>query len=114
MAPGYADRMTTPSTFLAGLDTATEIPSEGTLSRVVFKDDLIRVVLFAFDVDEELTEHTASVPAVVQVLSGRFRLTMGDETVEISPGDWAHMTAGLPHSVLALEPSVMLLTLLKG
>jgi quercetin dioxygenase-like cupin family protein len=100
-------------TYLSNLLNAVDIPSEGTLSKVVYKDDRIRVVLFAFDIDQELTEHTASVPAVVQVLSGRLRLTMGEKVVETTPGDWAHMAAGLPHSVLALEPSVMLLTLLK-
>jgi len=101
-------------TFLTDLVNAAEIPAEGTLSKVVYKDDKIRVVLFAFDTDQELSEHTASVPAVVQMLSGRLRLTMGDDVVETAPGDWAHMAANLPHSVLALEPSVMLLTLLKN
>jgi quercetin dioxygenase-like cupin family protein len=101
-------------TFLADLINAVEIPTEGTLSKVVYKDDRIRVVLFAFDSQQELTEHTASVPAVVQILSGRVRLTLGEEVAEATPGDWAHMAANLPHSVLALEPSVMLLTLLKG
>lgn len=100
-------------TFLTDLVDAVEIPDEGTLSKVVYKDDRIRVVLFAFDADQELTEHTASVPAIVQILSGRLRLTMGEDAVEMSPGDWAHMAGGLPHSVLAFEPSVMLLTLFK-
>ena len=100
-------------TFLTDLVNAVEIPAEGTLSKVVYKDDRIRVVLFGFDTEQELTEHTASVPAVVQMLSGRVRLTMGEEVVEATPGDWAHLAAHLPHSVLALEPSVMLLTLLK-
>ena len=102
--------MTKPYTFLADLIATTEIPAEGTLSKVVFKDDRIRVVVFAFDENQELTQHTAAKPAVVQVLSGRLRLTMGEETVVVTPGDWAHMAAHLPHSVEALEPSVMLLT----
>lgn len=100
-------------TFLADLATSTEIPQEGTLSKVVFKNDQVRVVVFAFDQDQELTEHTAALPAIVQVLSGHLRLTMGSETVEAKPGDWAHMAAKLPHSVVAVEPSVMLLTMLK-
>ena len=101
-------------TFLADLISTTEIPHEGTLSKVVFKNDQIRVVVFAFDRDQELTEHTAALPAIVQVLSGHLRLTMGSETVEVKPGDWAHMSAKLPHSVVAIEPSVMLLTMLPA
>ena len=105
--------MTISHTFLTELGTATGIPAEGTLSKEVYKDDRIRVVLFAFDQGEELTKHTAALPAVVQVLSGNIRLTMGEDTVEVKPGDWAHMAANLPHSVEALVPSVMLLTLLR-
>lgn len=106
--------MTSPHTFLADLVNTTEIPVEGTLSKVVYKDDHVRVVIFAFDQDQELTEHTAALPAIIQVLSGHLRLTMGSETFEAKPGDWAHMSAGLPHSVEAIEPSIMLLTLLPA
>jgi quercetin dioxygenase-like cupin family protein len=106
--------MTKPHSFLPDLISATEIPHEGTLSKVVFKNDQLRVVVFAFDRDQELTEHTAALPAIVQVLSGRLRLTMGSETVDVEPGDWAHMSAKLPHSIVASEPSVMLLTMLAA
>ena len=105
--------MNVPHTFLPDLPATIQIPKEGTLSKVVYKDDRIRVVLFAFDRAEELTEHTAAMPAIVQVLSGRLRVTMGKATVEMGPADWAQMAANLPHSVEALEPSVMLLTLLR-
>ena len=110
----YAGTMTNPHTFLADLISTTEVPHEGTLSKVVFKNDQIRVVVFAFDQDQELTEHTAALPAIVQVLSGHLRLTMGSETVDVKPGDWAYMSAKLPHSVVAIEPSVMLLTMLPA
>lgn len=114
MSAVYSPAMTVDHTFLSDLVETTEIPSEGTLSRVVYKDDRVRVVLFAFDGGQELTEHTASTPSIVQVLSGRISLTMGDDTVEVVPGGWAHMAAQLSHSVEAHEPSLMLLTLLRG
>ena len=106
--------MTHDATTFADLAAEVDIPAEGTLSRVLYSDDLIRVVVFAFDAGQELTEHTAASPAVVQTLTGRLRLTLGDETVEATPGSWAHMPARLPHAVVALEPSKMLLTLLRG
>jgi quercetin dioxygenase-like cupin family protein len=102
------------STVFTDLAAEVEIPAEGTLSRVLYKDDSIRVVIFAFDTDQELTEHTASVDAVIQVVKGRLRLRLGDQTVETNPGSWVHMPAHLPHSVWALEPSVMLLSMLRG
>ena len=90
-----------------------EIPKDGTLSRVLFKDDHLRVVAFAFDAGQELTEHSATVAALIQVVSGRLRLTLGDDTVEATAGSWIHMPPNLHHDVKALEPSVMLLTMLR-
>ncbi|HSM01083.1 MAG TPA: cupin domain-containing protein [Acidimicrobiia bacterium] len=101
------------STVLEDLRTELEIPADGTLSRVVYKDDSIRVVGFAFDEGQELTEHTAAVPAIVQVIQGRLRVTLGERTVDASPGTWIHMPARLAHGVLALEPTVMLLTMIR-
>jgi quercetin dioxygenase-like cupin family protein len=88
------------------------IPVDGTLSRVVYRDDQIRVVVFAFDGGQELTDHTAAKPAIVQVVSGRIRLDLDGEPVELGPGSWVRMAANLTHAVLALEPTVMVLTLL--
>jgi quercetin dioxygenase-like cupin family protein len=100
-------------TFIADLTAEVDIPAEGTLSRAVYKDDAVRLVLFGFDTGQELTEHTASVPAIVQVISGRMTATVGEDTVELLPGSWLHMAPHLPHSVHATEPSVMLLTMLR-
>ncbi len=102
-----------PHTWFEDVAGSVEIPDEGTLSKVLFKDDRLRVVLFAFDQDQTLTEHTATVPAVVQVLSGRLEIGLGADTVEGLPGSWLHMPANLPHSVTALEPSVMLLSMIS-
>lgn len=106
--------MSASATVFTDLAAEVEIPPEGTLSRVLYKDDSIRVVVFAFDTGQELTEHTASVPALIQVVQGRLQLTLDDEMVEADPKTWVHMPAHLPHSVLALEPSVMLLSMLRG
>ncbi len=98
------------------LDVAAEVavPRDGTLSRVLYADDRLRLVAFAFDAGQELTEHTSALPAVIQVVSGRLELSLGEDEVAAEPGTWIHMPARLPHSVRATEPSVMLLTMLKG
>jgi quercetin dioxygenase-like cupin family protein len=98
-------------TFIGHLLDEVEIPENGTLSRVIFRGDGLRVVLFAFDEGQELTDHTASVPAVIQVVKGRLGLTLGDDAVEIGVDSWVHMDAHLTHAVVALEPSVLILTL---
>ncbi len=101
-------------TVLANLLDEVEIPENGTLSRVVFNADGLRVVLFAFDTGEQLTDHAATVPAVVQVIKGRLEMTLGEEQIEIHPGSWVHMDAHLVHALVALEPSVVILTLQRN
>ena len=88
-----------------------EIPDQGMTSRVLYRDDRLRVVGFGFAAGGELTEHSAPVPVVIQVVRGRLRLTLGEETTELGNGGWVHLPARLPHSVHALEPTLMLLTL---
>lgn len=103
----------TDQTFLSDVTTSLEIPDEGVLSKALYRDDKIRVVGFAFDTGQELTEHTAAVPVVIQVVSGRFEFTVGDQTTEIGSDSWMHLKASVPHSVIAVEPSRLLLTLLS-
>jgi quercetin dioxygenase-like cupin family protein len=81
------------------------------VSRVVHRGDGLNVTVFGFDTGEQLTEHTASRAAVVQVLSGRLRFTVDGEELDLGEGSWLHMSPGAPHSLSAIEPTVMMLTL---
>jgi quercetin dioxygenase-like cupin family protein len=103
-----------PYTLIPDLPARAAVPEQGTLSRVLHQDDRVRLVLFAFDAGQELTEHTASVPAVIQVVSGRFRVTAGGDSFEMGPEAWLRLDAHEAHSLLALEPSRLLLTMLPG
>jgi quercetin dioxygenase-like cupin family protein len=105
---------TQPFTYIADIEQALEIPHDGTLSRTVYSDASIKVVLFGFDAGQELSEHTAARPALIQIVRGEARLTLGGEVMEARSGAWVHMTAGLAHSVQARTPLVMLLTLLPS
>lgn len=101
------------STFLADLCKEIQPPESGTLSRTVHNDDQIKVVLFGFAAGEELSEHTASSPAILQFLKGEAEVTLGGETKLAVDGTWIHMPANLKHSVRTKLPTVMLLILLK-
>lgn len=65
------------------------------------------------DLAEELTEHPASSTAIVQVLAGRLMFTAEGDESDALPGFWLHMDARTPHALFAVEPSVMLLTLVR-
>jgi quercetin dioxygenase-like cupin family protein len=83
------------------------------MSRTIYNDDRIKAVVFGFGQGEELSEHTASMPAILHFLLGEAKVTLGDDNVEAKPGTWVHMPTGLRHSIQAQTPVVMLLLLLK-
>ena len=100
--------------YLADLAAEVQVPENGITSRTLYSGDDVKVILFGFDSGQELSEHTASMPALIHILSGQGRLTLGAEEQAASPGTWAYMEANLPHSVVAETPLVMLLTMIKA
>jgi quercetin dioxygenase-like cupin family protein len=106
--------MASRATIIPDLATRQSIPADGTLSSTIYRDDRVKAVLFSFDAGQELSEHTASMPAIIQIVAGAARLTLGEEVVEVGPGAWVQLPAGLRHAVAAQTPLVMLLLLLKG
>lgn len=105
--------MSEPYRFVENLAQAIDIPVNGILSKTILSDELVKVVLFGMDEGQELSEHTASMPAILQIIQGEAELRLaGDEHV-VGAGSWTHMSAALPHSVLAKTPLVMQLILLK-
>ncbi|MGQ9572819.1 MAG: cupin domain-containing protein [Dehalococcoidia bacterium] len=98
--------------YIANLVKEVDIPPNGILSRTLYSDEQLKVVLFGFDAGQELSEHTASMPAILHVIQGEAHLTLGDDPLEAGAGTWVHMPAQLQHSVRAKTPLVMLLLLL--
>jgi quercetin dioxygenase-like cupin family protein len=95
---------------LADLITMTE---RGIASRVLAKNSGGNVTLFAFDAGEGLSEHTAPFDALVLVLEGALRLTIGGLPVEAGPGTIVRMPAAVPHAVDATVASRMLLIMIR-
>jgi quercetin dioxygenase-like cupin family protein len=97
--------------YVADLASLIEIQQESTVSRVVMREDGLRVVLFGFDKDQALSEHTAAMPVTIQVLEGKLRVGGEGREVELVPGGVVYLSARLPHTVYAVEPSKMLLSM---
>lgn len=99
-------------TYFADLAKQVDIPPDGILSRTLYSDERVKVIVFGFDAGQELSEHTASMPAILSIVQGEARLTLGSDTLDAGAGFLAHMPAQLPHSVQAKTKLVMLLLLL--
>lgn len=100
-------------THIVDLATEVEPPADGIHTRTLFNDDDVKAVIFGFGQGEELSEHTASMPAILHFLQGEATLTLGDDSVEAHPGTWIHWEPNLKHSVKAKTPVIMLLLLVK-
>jgi quercetin dioxygenase-like cupin family protein len=89
-----------------------EVPTGGILSRTVHEDDRVTLTVFAFDAGQELTEHTSSRAAIIEVLEGEAEIDLDGETVDAGPGTWISMPPGMRHALRARTPLKMALTLL--
>lgn len=92
---------------------APTVPDDSILSRTFYKDERLSAMLFSFAQGEELSEHTSTFPAIIQIVSGRARLKLGDDESVVEAGAWVRMSPNLPHSVYAETAVVMLLLLLR-
>jgi quercetin dioxygenase-like cupin family protein len=92
---------------------AAEVPSDSILSRTLYETESVKAILFDFAKGQELSEHTAALPAILHFLSGEASLRLGGEEKEARAGTWVQMKPRLPHSILANTPVTMLLLLIK-
>jgi len=92
----------------------TTVDDSSIVSRTAFKDDQVRVILFAFAPGETLSEHTSSYPAILHFVEGQANLTLGEDALQAQPGTWVHMPANLPHSIEAKTTVKMLLLMITA
>jgi quercetin dioxygenase-like cupin family protein len=91
----------------------TRFAPNGIVSRTLLSTANCRVLLFGFDEGQELTEHTSTQHAVVQMLSGECEFSLAGKPHFLKTGDLVYMPPNEPHAVKATKKFSMLLTLSK-
>jgi quercetin dioxygenase-like cupin family protein len=84
------------------------------VSRQITKADAGNVTLFAFDQDQELSEHTAPFDALVHILDGEAEIRISGKAFNLKMGEAIIMTANEPHALKALTRFKMLLTMIRN
>jgi quercetin dioxygenase-like cupin family protein len=84
------------------------------VSRTIARNKGGTLTLFAFDVGQELSEHTAPFDAIVTVLDGAVELVIGGTSVPAEAGETVLMPAHVPHAVKARQRFKMLLSMIRG
>ncbi|WP_409484277.1 cupin domain-containing protein [Arsenicicoccus dermatophilus] len=78
----------------------------------VIDDPTVKVVAFEFAAGDELKEHAARHPVLIQVLRGRVTCTVQGREIDLAPGGLLHLTPMLRHAVRAGEASTLTVTML--
>ena len=98
---------------ILSLAKETQFAPNGIVSRTLLRTPTTRVVLFGFAVGQELSEHTSTQHALIQILSGQCEFSLAGKPHPLKAGDVLYMPPNLPHAVKATEQFSMLLTLFK-
>ena len=77
----------------------------------VFKTNGMRIVLIALHQGAEMAKHTADGIISLQVLEGQLKFTTDVKSVELSKGQMLALHERIPHSVVAMQETLFLLTL---
>lgn len=87
---------------------------EGTVvSREILKKKTGTVTVFAFDAGQGLSEHTAPFDALVHVVDGTARITIGGAPRTVRAGELVIMPSGVPHALHAEEKFKMMLVMIR-
>jgi quercetin dioxygenase-like cupin family protein len=94
------------------LADASQTSPSGIVSRTVLQSPEVRVVLFTFADGQELTSHTSTRRAMVQILDGACDFFFAGQWQRLLAGTFLHLPPSHPHAVRAAAgPFSMLLTL---
>jgi quercetin dioxygenase-like cupin family protein len=91
-----------------------EYADDSIVSKTILDKPAGTITLFAFDKGQKLSEHTAPYDAVVQVVDGRARLTIGGQPKDVCAGQVIIMPGHVPHAVEADERFKMLLIMIRS
>lgn len=80
------------------------------VSKTLVQNSLISMTIFSFDKGEEISTHAAGGDAMVTVLEGTGRFTVGGEVFILSAGETLIMPKDIPHAVYGEERFKMQLT----
>ena len=73
------------------------------VSRTLVQNEAVSMTIFSFDKGEEISTHASGGDAMVTVLEGRGRFTVGDEVFVLEKGETLIMPKDIPHAVYGEE-----------
>jgi quercetin dioxygenase-like cupin family protein len=97
--------------FLIGM---IDYQKDAIVSKTIIEKNTGTVTLFAFDMGQGLSEHTAPFDALVQVLDGEAEIKISGKPFDLKQGEMIIMPAHEPHALKAVSNFKMLLTMIRS
>lgn len=73
------------------------------VSKTLVQNDKVSMTIFSFDKGEEISTHAAGGDAMVTVLEGTGRFTVGDKVFSLNESETLIMPKDIPHAVYGEE-----------
>jgi len=84
------------------------------VSREIIRKSTGTATIFAFDIGQGLSEHTAPFDALVNVIDGQVEITISGKAYKLARGDCIILPAGEPHALRAIAKFKMLLVMIRS
>jgi len=98
---------------VADLRAMIDVADNGIVSKSIVENEHHKIIHFTFAPGQELSEHTASVPATIEIVDGQGSVVLDGVTHEARPGMLFYMPADMRHAVRASGDLAMLLTMFR-
>ncbi|MBI3172313.1 MAG: cupin domain-containing protein [Chloroflexi bacterium] len=105
---------TAPKAQILELADLAQYQEGSVVSRQITKAEAGNVTLFAFDVGQELSEHTAPFDALVHILDGEAEVRISGQPFQVHAGQAIILPANEPHALKATARFKMLLTMIRA
>ncbi|MFN8126476.1 MAG: cupin domain-containing protein [Candidatus Nanopelagicales bacterium] len=89
------------SQLMTGLWAELPVPTDATTSRTVVNNDAMRIVEFAMDSGQELTDHASDRAVAVLMQVGEMTFTVAGVPHDLVPGDVVYLAPGERHALVA-------------
>ncbi len=108
-----SDVSTLPKATAINLEAFIDYAQGAVVSKTLHKKDTGTLTLFAFDKGEGLSEHTAPFDAMVYILDGEAKITIGGMAQTVTGGEMILMPANVSHALMAETRFKMLLVMIR-
>ena len=98
----------------SNLSSLINYQEDSVVSRTLIDKKTGTITLFAFDINQGLSEHTAPYDAMVCVIDGEVEVTISGNSITLKKGEITIVPANEPHALAAKTKFKMLLTMIQS